>query len=457
MNKDFNKLFEINLDKNNLISGDNLDWLPLIPDESIDLCYIDPPFFSNQNYEVIWGNSYETRSFGDRFAGGINHYIDWMKERVVLIHKKLKTTGSFYLHCDWHASHYLKVMCDDLFGYKNFRNEIVWEYQGSWIENHGQFPKRHGIILFYTKSDSYSLSLDNEDDIRTGINFNRWYKYIKYNKIYANNAPFHDRRFDIYVERFIKKYNRKPKGKDVIIDFKGALVGSVWYIKVVDPKSKERIGYKTQKPEALLKRILQASSNEGNVVLDCFAGGGTTAKICADLDRVFICGDVSPVAVRVIASRLNKYCPKVDYQIQGLPKTEKELKAIDGHHFATLVCRCKGWDVNTKKSDDAGIDGWANNKKVPIQIKNHLQPIGRPDIQKFAGAMRGQPEGIFVAWDFSKKAIEYIANLKKDEGKSIKIINCYDIFKDILISEDKQKKLDEYYLKQTKGQLELGM
>ena len=88
MNKDFNKLFEINLDKNNLISGDNLDWLPLIPDESIDLCYIDPPFFSNQNYEVIWGNSYETRSFGDRFAGGINHYIDWMKERIVLIHKK---------------------------------------------------------------------------------------------------------------------------------------------------------------------------------------------------------------------------------------------------------------------------------------------------------------------------------------------------------------------------------
>ena len=110
-----------------------------------------------------------------------------------------------------------------------------------------------------------------------------------------------------------------------------------------------------------------------------------------------------------------------------------------------------------KKSDDEGIDGWANNKKVPIQIKNHLQPIGRPDIQKFAGAMRGQPEGIFVAWDFSKKAIEYIANLKKDEGKSIKIINCYDIFKDILISEDKQKKLDEYYLKQTKGQLELEM
>ena len=109
---------DINIENNNVISGNNIEWLPLLPNNSIDLCYIDPPFFSNKNYEIVWGNAYETRSFGDRFSGGINHYIKWMEERINLIYQKLKNTGSFYLHCDWHASHYLKVLCDDIFGKK---------------------------------------------------------------------------------------------------------------------------------------------------------------------------------------------------------------------------------------------------------------------------------------------------------------------------------------------------
>ena len=141
----------------------------------------------------------------------------------------------------------------------------------------------------------------------------------------------------------------------------------------------------------------------------------------------------------------------------GLPQTEKELKNIAGHDFAELICRCQGWDVNKKKSDDEGIDGWANNQKIPVQIKNHTNPIGRPEMQKFFGAMKGYNEGIFVAWTFSKKAMEYIASVHEDEEKSIQAIKCNDIFKDILISEDKQKKLEEYYLKRTGGQLEFEM
>jgi len=123
-----------------------MEWLPNLPDGSVDLCYIDPPFFSNRNYEIIWGNSYETRSFGDRFAGGINHYIAWMRDRIVLIRKKLKDTGSFYLHCDWHASHYLKLACDDIFGRENFRNEIVWCYTGP-TNTKRYYPRRFGVGL----------------------------------------------------------------------------------------------------------------------------------------------------------------------------------------------------------------------------------------------------------------------------------------------------------------------
>jgi len=103
--------------ENVIYSGDNLTWLKKFPDKCIDLIYLDPPFFSNRHYEVIFNDGEEIRSFEDRWKGGINHYIQWMKDRVFELHRVLKDTGSFYLHCDWHASHYLKVMCDDIFGY----------------------------------------------------------------------------------------------------------------------------------------------------------------------------------------------------------------------------------------------------------------------------------------------------------------------------------------------------
>ncbi|MGO9247444.1 MAG: DNA-methyltransferase [Solirubrobacteraceae bacterium] len=114
-----------------LYLDDNLERLRLLPSESIDLVYLDPPFFSNRSYEVIWGDEAEVRSFEDRWEGGIQVYINWMQERVVEMHRVLKDTGSLYLHCDWHASHYLKVMMDKIFGQANFVNEIVWRRTGA--------------------------------------------------------------------------------------------------------------------------------------------------------------------------------------------------------------------------------------------------------------------------------------------------------------------------------------
>ena len=119
----------IDVSKNNIMVGDCLDWLKEIPSKSVDMCYIDPPFFSNRNYEIIWGNGYELRSFGDRWKGGVKTYIVWMEERVKQIHRVLKDTGSIFLHCDWRASHRLRVMLDDVFGERNFVNEIIWCYK----------------------------------------------------------------------------------------------------------------------------------------------------------------------------------------------------------------------------------------------------------------------------------------------------------------------------------------
>ena len=113
-----------------IFCADNLDRLPEIPDECIDLIYLDPPFFSNRQYEVIWGDEAEIRSFEDRWKGGIEYYVEWMRDRVVHMQRILKPTGSLYLHCDPTASHYLKVMLDREFGRGNFRNEIVWQRSG---------------------------------------------------------------------------------------------------------------------------------------------------------------------------------------------------------------------------------------------------------------------------------------------------------------------------------------
>ncbi|MBS3134202.1 site-specific DNA-methyltransferase [Candidatus Woesearchaeota archaeon] len=141
------------LNTNIIYCGDCLTILKGFPDECIDLIYLDPPFFSNRHYEVIWGNHAELRAFGDRWQGSINHYTGWMGERLEQCKRVLKKEGSIYLHCDYHASHYLKIKMDKIFDESNFRNEIVWHYK-KWSAGWQQFQRNHDIILFYSKTDN---------------------------------------------------------------------------------------------------------------------------------------------------------------------------------------------------------------------------------------------------------------------------------------------------------------
>jgi len=131
----------------------------------VDLVYLDPPFFSNRNYEVIWGDEAEVRSFLDRWSGGIEVYIDWMRDRILELHRVLAPTGSLYLHCDWHASHYLKTMIDEVFGYRNFQNEIVWYYRGGGVSKF-RWGRRHDVLLYYTKSHKKGEWTFNVDPVR---------------------------------------------------------------------------------------------------------------------------------------------------------------------------------------------------------------------------------------------------------------------------------------------------
>lgn len=420
---------KIDPNKNTVVCGDNLTWLEALPDESIDLCYIDPPFFSNRNYEIVWGNGAEVRSFGDRFSGGIEKYIDWMSERVSLIHQKLKPTGSIFLHCDHHASHRLRCMLDDIFGKSNFRNEIIWCYNIGG-KSKECFAQKHDNIFWYSKTDTYFF-----DGKACGVPRETGTKSFG-GKIGTdeNGRRYQDKKAK--SGKYYRYYLDDPK------------IPEDWWVGInsIQSQSKERIGYPTQKPEKLIERIIQCATKTKDIVLDCFCGGGTTAKVCSDLDRRFIVGDVSPVACRVTMDRLHQKCPNTDFEVKNLPTTKEEFKSIDGNKFAEMFCDLVGWKVNPKKSCEGGIDGWDANG-VPVQIKNHKTPTGRPDIQKFIGTLTQYnfTEGKFVSWEFSKQAIECIMKVKREKGIIIEPVKCADRLGNLLITNEKKLELQALY------------
>jgi len=276
---------------NRLILGDNLEIMKTLESESVDLIYLDPPFFSNRNYEVIWGDEGEIRSFKDRWSGGIDHYIAWLKERVIEMHRVLKKTGSIFLHCDWHADAYIRVhILDRIFGMKNFRNAIDWCYNvGGKSKN--QFARKKDTIFWYSKTSKWTF---NGDSI--GIQRDTGTKSMGGKiGIDENGRPYQDK-----IVRLSGKAYRYYLDEDKIPED--------WWtdINSIQSGSKERIGYPTQKPEALLERIIKCASNEGDVVLDPFMGGGTTVAVADKLKRRWIGIDQSVMAVKVTEQRLHK-------------------------------------------------------------------------------------------------------------------------------------------------------
>jgi DNA modification methylase len=387
--------------------GDNLYWMSRLPDEFVDLCYIDPPFFSNRNYEVIFGDGEEIRSFEDRWKGGIENYIDWMRDRVEEIHRLLKPTGSFYLHCDWHASHYLKVMCDKIFGYQNFRNEIVWCYRGAGYPKK-DFGRRHDVILRYSKGGDYRFNLD---DIR---------------EEYAETTK---ERFSHYIGNVrgardygVQKLNPLGKQPD-----------DWWQIQPIAPSAKERLGYPTQKPEVLLERIIKASSDPYDLVFDCFCACGTTLVAAQKLARRWLGVDVSPTGCRLVQHRLSKLGMRAE--IIGLPRTIEELKQLSPIEFQNWVIGAAGGKVSDRKSRDMGIDGYTfyglyGEKEYPIAVKR-MDKVGRIWVDNFETAMRrkGYNKGYIVAFDFTKDAYEEVARAKSQEGLDIELVKVDEISK----------------------------
>jgi DNA modification methylase len=403
---------------NKLILGDNLEVMKGIEDNSIDLIYLDPPFFSNKTYEVIWGDEGEVRSFEDRFEGGIEHYIGWLKERVKLMHRKLKSTGSIFLHCDWHASANIRVeILDKIFGRNNFRNEIIWCYMGPGSPGVKQYLKKHDTIFWYSKGNQWIFNVNE-------VRFPHSKKTVENFKSGLAGSGFDG------AEREINEKGKVPEDwwTDIAISARF-------------PKNSENnIGYPTQKPVALLERIIKCASNEGDRVLDPFVGGGTTVAVADKLGREWIGIDQSSMAIKVSDFRLKKQHDAFSqpYDMILRKKDYDFLRYSNAFEFETWIIKQFGGIPNEKQRSDGGIDGQADDG-APIQVKRS-DNIGVNVVKNFWASLQqydqklfdrkvanGEIAGYIIAFSFGKGAVEEIARLKNKNNTIIKIVKVGDI------------------------------
>lgn len=354
----------INANYNLLFHGDNKEILSSLLIAGfrgkIDLIYIDPPFDSGADYvrrvklrgqnEKLEGEGQafiEQAQYEDIWAN--DNYLQFMYERLILLRELLSDQGSIYLHCDWHKSHHLRFLLDEVFGAENFRNEIVWCYAGGGIAE-TSYPHKHDCILRYTKTTNFVFYIER--------------------KPYKENT------------QQVGKRSTLSGGGDIDLD-KGTPVTDWWIdIKTVTGWNPEKINYPTQKPEALLERIIKASSNEDSIVLDCFCGSGTTAAVAEKLGRRWIMADLNKGAIQTTIKRLQGVIKEkrgdlakqkgrglIHYRVNNYdPAKQNDLKKIITSKYGIQ-----------KKRNDLFFDGRVGDQLAKIIDLN--KPLTQLDIQ----------------------------------------------------------------------------
>ncbi|MGI0069606.1 MAG: DNA methyltransferase [Nitrosopumilaceae archaeon] len=437
--------------------GDCLDVLRKFPAESVNLIYADPPFFSEEGYEILWFDGYEKRAFEDRWKGGIKNYIAWMQPRLEECYRVLKKTGSMYLHCDAHADHRLRVIMDDLFVETNFINEIIWQRTSAHSNPRKSFGRLHDAILFYSKSKEYTWNTQftpySEEHLENSYRFVEKKTGRKYASRDLTASVYHAADSQIYTwkgkkppasrvwsytkeemarldkeGKIIYSKNGYPRLKLYLDESKGVPLQDIWTdIQPVQAHANERLGYPTQKPEVLLERIIKSSSNEGDLVLDPFCGCGTALTVAHKLKRKWIGIDISPTACNLMVSRLTKARAKPS--LVGMPFTDEELRKLPPFEFQNWVIRRLFGRVSSRKSSDMGIDGYTFEGH-PVQVKQSSD-IGRNVVDNFETALRraGKNTGVIVAFSFGRGAYEEIARARLEEKLNITAMKVSDLLK----------------------------
>ncbi len=397
---------------NRLFGGNNLDWLEKFPDSFVDLVYLDPPFRTGRDFKINDDETEEIRGFEDKNTtfgdGTMEGYIKVINLRLLELKRVLKSTGSIYLHCDSHVSHYLKVEMDKIFGYDNFRNDIIWRYGlgGSSVK---RWQAKHNNILFYTKSDNW-----------------------------------------LFIPNMVPATSLMMKGRMKKDD-------DVWEIPTLNNMAHERIGYPTQKPEALLERIIKASSNENDIILDPFCGSGTTLAVAKKLNRRYIGIDHSTQACICTARRIkipsenimtltNDFF-SIDERDEITGKIIDKLKNFKHYQLQEWVCQKINFK-NTGNPDkpsgaDTGKDGVAYFKssdytgKVYLEVKSGKTGVTSPIVRNFYSTLvrDNVKRGIMVGFDYTTGA--YYESKKLSNISNISII-LYRINDIINISKHKE-------------------
>lgn len=393
---------------NQLHYGDNLKVLRsgVIAPESVDLIYLDPPFNSKATYNVLFktpnghDSDAQVAAFEDSWHWGdqaeleydeILHqpntavseliqalhqflhandmmaYLVMMTNRLLALHGVLKPTGSLYLHCDPTASHYLRLLLDGIWGVRNFRNEIYWYYYNKMHDKRkGLFARATDTILFYVKNAGEPFYFQQlKEDRETPV------KQLLRKKVSG------------------KMVNVKDENGHVVYRWKeDKTIDNVWRIPCIQPASPERLGYQTQKPLALLERIILASSEKGGVVLDPFCGCGTTIYAAQKHNRSWIGIDVTHLAISLIEKRLEAFKGKAVYKVYGRPEDlagARDLAHRDKYEFQWWACSLVNARPyqNKKKGADSGVDGIIYfrddetlAKKIIVSVKGggHINP-----------------------------------------------------------------------------------
>jgi site-specific DNA-methyltransferase (adenine-specific)/adenine-specific DNA-methyltransferase len=406
------------VDPNKLYFGDNLHIMRSLPSNLIDLIYIDPPFFSGKTYNVVFGDQNEVRSFTDIWEGGMPGYLTWLNARLLEMKRLLKPSGSIFVNLDWHAAHYVKVELDKIFGYENFLNEIIWCYSTSG-RTKKWFSKKHQTILVYGKTKEPYW---NDKEAR-----------IPYSAEYIES---HFRDTD---EKGSKIRKRFDAGKwRVYYPEEGMIPNDWWEIPYENSMSKDRIGYPTQKPDDLLRRIIKSASKSGDLVADFFCGGGTTPVVAYQENRRWLASDISKIAVSVTRDRLlravvgntaatekiqNSLGIKPDMIVAHWGIYEvPEIVKMNTETFKQFIIEAYNGRLSTS---EGLIHGYKQSTPIFVGKPSQEEQITEKEVIAFAKHIvkaKGHHQGIMIAWGFTSEAKNAAEQLKAQHALSLDFV-----------------------------------
>ena len=415
--------------RNRLIWGDKKYVLPALAADlggMVDLVYIDPPFFTGDDFSFSINvdgedftrepNLIEQKAYRDTWGSGLDGYLAWFHSSLVYLYELLAETGSIYVHLDWHVGHFVKVVLDEVFGPGNFRNEIIWHYYNKFQGNVNRFASDHDVIFWYSKSGSYKF------------------------------APVKEKRPEGPV-RQIKRTWDKESGR--IVNVKGSdgkvvyqetdqkTVDDVWRLSMLQPADRtQNLGYPTQKPESIVERILAASTDEGDLVLDCFAGSGTAAAVAERMGRRWIAADLGRFAIHTTRKRLLGIPDVKPFMVQNLGKYERQLwqEAEFGESATARTAAYRKFILNLYHAQPVAGYTWLHGLKGGRMV--HVGTVDAPvtngdvkqivaEFRKAVGTGKDSPttKGVdLLGWDFAFELNEVARQDAEKAGIDLRLV-----------------------------------